>query len=70
MYNFQEIYEQYLHKLEINKSYKLGDIYNRLAKLQENCDMFILYLQLYLSDNFVVKMVDEKWENILVIRIN
>jgi hypothetical protein len=70
MTDFSLLYEQYLHKLVLNKPYKLGDICDRLIKLKVDCDVVALYLQLYASDKFVAQMVDDKWENILVTRIN
>jgi len=67
--DYKAIFDKYLTKLEIDKEWKLGQIFRALENNKENVDISFLFLYIQTDKRFKTVIVSQNIEDMIVVRI-
>ena len=67
---YSDIFNKYLTKLELDKEWKLGQIFRALENNKENVDITFLFLYIQTDKRFKTTIVSQVLEDMIVVRIS
>ncbi len=68
--NYNDLFDKYLTKLELDKEWKLGQIFKALENNKENVDISFLFLYIQKEKRFKTVIVSQNIEDMIVVRIS